>query len=199
MTDMDQQEFVADDEIEIEAVGVEVSEQPIELYKVLKIADAISGGGEAKHVITEGYVFVNGELETRKRRKMYDGDLIEFNEEFYLVICDAPVSEPKEKPVAKPAPKKNRSSGANKASASKKASNTPDKAHKGPKSTGAAKADKAEKAHRAATGTKKSATKANKSRLSASAEKAPVKESAKEADQAPTNTNRTGRNSIDFL
>lgn len=195
MTDMDQQEFVAEDEIEIEAVGVEVSEQPIELYKVLKIADAVSGGGEAKHVITEGYVFVNGELETRKRRKMYDGDLIEFNQEFYLVICDAPVSQPKEKsePKAKPAAKKSKSAGA------KKASGESAKPQKGPKSTGAAKADKAEKAFLAATGTKKSASKRNKSRLSASAEKAPVQEKAQQADEAPVNTNRTGRNSIDFL
>ena len=51
------------EEIEIEAIGVEVSVQPIELYKVFKIANLVSGGGEAKHVIAEGYVAVNGELE----------------------------------------------------------------------------------------------------------------------------------------
>ncbi|MEH0388833.1 RNA-binding S4 domain-containing protein [Vibrio mimicus] len=89
-----------DEEIEIEAIGVEVSSQPIELYKVLKIASVVSGGGEAKHVISEGYVFVNGEVETRKRCKVFDGDLIEFNQEFYVVICDAPVTEPELKPVA---------------------------------------------------------------------------------------------------
>lgn len=98
----DEQFNPQDEEIEIEAMGVEVSCQPIELYKVLKIANAISGGGEAKHVISEGYVFVNGEVETRKRRKIYDGDLIEFNQEFYVVICDAPVSEG-EPDVAEPA------------------------------------------------------------------------------------------------
>ncbi|EEY99262.1 hypothetical protein VOA_001611 [Vibrio sp. RC586] len=90
----DEQFNPQDEEIEIEAIGVEVSNQPIELYKVLKIASAVSGGGEAKHVISEGYVFVNGEVETRKRCKIFDGDLIEFNQEFYVVICDAPVSEP---------------------------------------------------------------------------------------------------------
>ncbi|BCK19169.1 RNA-binding S4 domain-containing protein [Vibrio cholerae] len=90
----DEQFNPQDEEIEIEAIGVEVSCQPIELYKVLKIANAVSGGGEAKHVISEGYVFVNGDVETRKRCKVFDGDLIEFNQEFYLVICDAPVTEP---------------------------------------------------------------------------------------------------------
>ncbi|EPW3767745.1 RNA-binding S4 domain-containing protein [Vibrio fluvialis] len=98
-----------DEEVEIEAIGIEVDAQPIELYKVLKIANAVSGGGEAKYAIAEGYVAVNGELEMRKRRKLYDGDLVEFNEEYYLIICDAPVTEVEEKPKAvtpPPAPKK---------------------------------------------------------------------------------------------
>ena len=80
------------EEIEVEAIGIEVNAQPIELYKVLKIANVVSGGGEAKYAIADGYVAVNGELETRKRRKLYDGDLIEFNNDYYLVICDHPVN-----------------------------------------------------------------------------------------------------------
>ncbi|OBT09419.1 hypothetical protein A9264_09105 [Vibrio sp. UCD-FRSSP16_10] len=75
-----------EEEIEIEAIGVEVSTQPVELYKVLKIADAVGGGGEAKQAISQGFVAVNGEIETRKRRKLVDGDLVQFDEEFYLVI-----------------------------------------------------------------------------------------------------------------
>lgn len=75
-------------EIEIEAIGVDVSSQPVELYKVFKLANLVGGGGEAKHLIADGYVAVNGELETRKRRKMYHGDFFEFNQEFYVVICD---------------------------------------------------------------------------------------------------------------
>jgi ribosome-associated protein len=71
---------------EIEAFGIEVSVQPIELYKVLKIADLASGGGEAKHYISNGYIAVNGEVEYRKRRKLYDGDYFEFNQEFYVVV-----------------------------------------------------------------------------------------------------------------
>ena len=92
-------------EIEIEAIGVDVSSQPIELYKVFKIANLVGGGGEAKHVISEGYVAVNGELETRKRRKMYDGDFFEFNQEYYVVCCDQPVQEVVEKPKKKEEPK----------------------------------------------------------------------------------------------
>lgn len=90
--DIDQQEF-DQEEIEIEAIGVEVSSQPIELYKVLKLANVVDGGGQAKHLISEGYVAVNGELEVRKRRKMYDGDFLEFNQEYYVVVCDTPPVE----------------------------------------------------------------------------------------------------------
>lgn len=96
------EEFDHGEEIEIEAIGIEVSSQPIELYKVFKIANLVGGGGEAKHIISEGYVAVNGELETRKRRKMYDGDFFEFNQEYYVVVCDAPVTEPQPQSVSSP-------------------------------------------------------------------------------------------------
>ncbi|KJY83995.1 Urease [Vibrio galatheae] len=110
------QDYEQGDEIEIEAIGIEVSSQPIELYKVFKIANLVGGGGEAKHLIAEGYVAVNGELETRKRRKLYDGDFFEFNQEYYVVVCDAPVTEPAEKvknasePATPAAKKKNKPS-----------------------------------------------------------------------------------------
>lgn len=91
----DEHEFDSEEEIEIEAIGVEVTNEPIELYKVLKIANAVGGGGEAKQAISQGYVAVNGELEMRKRRKLVDGDLVQFNEEFYLVILN-PDAEPAE-------------------------------------------------------------------------------------------------------
>lgn len=74
--DYDHEEYLEGDEIEIEAIGIDVDAHPIELYKLFKIANLVSGGGEAKHIIEEGYVAVNGELETRKRRKMYDGDFL---------------------------------------------------------------------------------------------------------------------------
>lgn len=66
---------------------VELEQQPIELYKLLKIADLVSGGGEAKVLISEGYVFLNGELETQKRKKIYHGDMIEFNGDLIELIC----------------------------------------------------------------------------------------------------------------
>jgi ribosome-associated protein len=60
---------------------VEVTQQPIELYKLLKFEGFVSTGGEAKSVVAEGRVLVNGEIETRKRKKIVSGDIIEFGDE----------------------------------------------------------------------------------------------------------------------
>jgi ribosome-associated protein len=66
---------------------VTISYQPIELCKLLKIANMVSGGGEAKIVISEGYVYLNGEVEFQKRKKIYDNDIIEFNGDLVQVVC----------------------------------------------------------------------------------------------------------------
>jgi len=60
---------------------VEISQEPVELYKILKFEAMVSSGGEAKSVIAEGLVLVNGEVETRKRKKIVSGDIIEFGQE----------------------------------------------------------------------------------------------------------------------
>lgn len=59
---------------------VEITREPVELYKVLKFENLVMSGGEAKHCIAEGMVRLNGEVETRKRKKLYAGDVIEFQE-----------------------------------------------------------------------------------------------------------------------
>lgn len=73
------------DEQEIYATLVEVREEPTALYKILKIANLVSGGGEAKQAIAEGYVSLNGVVETQKRKKIYAGDLIYFNEQYLQI------------------------------------------------------------------------------------------------------------------
>lgn len=51
---------------------------PIELYKILKLEGLVQSGGEAKHVIADGRVTLNGVVETQKRKKIVSGDRIEF-------------------------------------------------------------------------------------------------------------------------
>lgn len=60
---------------------VEITREPIELYKILKFEGMTTSGGEAKAVITEGQVKVNGSVETQKRKKIVAGDIIEFGDD----------------------------------------------------------------------------------------------------------------------
>ncbi len=102
------------DEEEIYATLVEIKEEPTALYKILKIANLVSGGGEAKTVIADGYVYLNGEVETQKRKKIYSGDQIYFNEQYlqialtgeageYEIVEEIPEDEPEVKSKGKKA------------------------------------------------------------------------------------------------
>ncbi len=52
----------------------------IDLSQLLKATGLAMSGGEAKMLVTEGLVFVNNEIELRKRRKLRDGDIVVFDE-----------------------------------------------------------------------------------------------------------------------
>ncbi|MCH2191150.1 MAG: RNA-binding S4 domain-containing protein [Gammaproteobacteria bacterium] len=62
-----------------------INREPVELFKLLKFEGLAATGGEAKIVIDEGLVTVNGQPEMRKRRKMMSGDVFEFEGESYLL------------------------------------------------------------------------------------------------------------------
>jgi len=64
---------------------IKISEEPIELYKILKFENMVDSGGEAKNVISEGQVIVNGKVETRKRKKIFSGDVVEFGKNKFRV------------------------------------------------------------------------------------------------------------------
>ena len=50
----------------------------IKLGQAMKAAGIVSSGIDAKMLIQDGQVTVNGEVETRRGRKLYDGDVVEF-------------------------------------------------------------------------------------------------------------------------
>ncbi len=56
---------------------VEITQEPVELYKILKFESMANSGGQAKLLIGDGLVKVNGEIENRKRKKIVAGDVIE--------------------------------------------------------------------------------------------------------------------------
>lgn len=64
---------------------IELSKEPVELFKILKFEALVSSGGEAKFVISEGQVKLNGQVETQKRKKVVAGDVIEFAGEKYQI------------------------------------------------------------------------------------------------------------------
>jgi ribosome-associated protein len=67
---------------------VEITKEPVELYKILKFEGLVSSGGEAKNVVAEGMVSVNGAIETRKRKKIVSGDIISFADvEFKITLA----------------------------------------------------------------------------------------------------------------
>ena len=60
---------------------VELSKEPIELYKILKFEGLATSGGEARKIVADGHVLLNGKVETQKRKKIMSGDVIEFGNE----------------------------------------------------------------------------------------------------------------------
>ena len=66
----------------------ELKSEFIKLDQLLKATDIVSSGGEAKAVILSGEVFVNGEVETRRGRKIYRNYVIEFknNENIKILV-----------------------------------------------------------------------------------------------------------------
>ena len=64
---------------------IEVLREPVELFKILKFEGIAASGGEAKSLIADGQVSVNGEVETRKRKKIVAGDIIELAGEKFLI------------------------------------------------------------------------------------------------------------------
>lgn len=63
----------------MEIIKLRETDEFIKLGQALKAAGLVDSGVEAKEVILERQVFVNGEIDTRRGRKLYAGDLVEFD------------------------------------------------------------------------------------------------------------------------
>ena len=60
-------------------VTLEIGGREINLTQVLKLSGAVMTGGEAKLLIADGLVKVNGQVELRKRRQMAVGDVVDLD------------------------------------------------------------------------------------------------------------------------
>lgn len=70
----------------MECLQIRDGEDYINLTQLLKALNLVSSGAEAKKVIDEGLVKVDGVVESRYRRKLYDGMVVEFEGEDILVV-----------------------------------------------------------------------------------------------------------------
>jgi len=72
---------------------VEISREPIELYKILKFEGMTESGGHARAAVAAGKVTVNGVIEIQKRKKIVSGDTVEF-EDHRISIVFCPPTDP---------------------------------------------------------------------------------------------------------
>ncbi|HKJ43151.1 MAG TPA: RNA-binding S4 domain-containing protein [Sunxiuqinia sp.] len=67
-------------------IEFELQTEFIELNKLLKLLRLVESGGQAKLVIDDGMVFLNGKTEYRKRAKVRKGDQIQFDDQTIMII-----------------------------------------------------------------------------------------------------------------
>ena len=64
---------------------IRIRDEFIKLGQALKLAELVSDGVEAKYVINDGLVKVNGEVETQRGKKLYPGDTVSYNGKTFKV------------------------------------------------------------------------------------------------------------------
>ncbi|MCR5641553.1 MAG: RNA-binding S4 domain-containing protein [Lachnospiraceae bacterium] len=70
----------------MQQVSIREDEEFIKLGQLLKKAGLVSSGVEAKIVIQDGLVEVNGEVDTRRGKKLVSGDVVSYNGQEVQVI-----------------------------------------------------------------------------------------------------------------
>lgn len=67
------------------SIPVVIDTEYIKLQDAMKFANIVYSGGEAKMLIQEGQVAVNGEVCTMRGKKLYPGDKFQFMDQTYLI------------------------------------------------------------------------------------------------------------------
>ena len=67
-------------------VNIREEEEFIKLGQALKKASLVGYGVEAKMVIQDGLVELNGAVEVQRGKKLYDGDVVSFNGETIKIV-----------------------------------------------------------------------------------------------------------------
>ena len=67
-------------------IEIRETDEFIKLGQALKKANLVSSGVEAKMVIQDGLVTLNGEVEVQRGKKLYNRDIVTFNGESFQVV-----------------------------------------------------------------------------------------------------------------
>ena len=59
--------------------SITIRDEFIKLGQAMKLAGIVENGAEAKDVIANGEVKVNGETDTRRGKKLFKGDVFSYN------------------------------------------------------------------------------------------------------------------------
>ena len=70
----------------MDEIKIREGEEYIKLGQALKKAGLVGSGVDAKIVIQDGLVKVNGEIDTRRGKKLYDGDTFEYDNKEIKII-----------------------------------------------------------------------------------------------------------------
>lgn len=65
--------------------SIKIKDEFIKLGQAMKLADMVSSGVDAKFVINDGLVKVNGEVDVRRGRKLYPGDTFTYKDKTVVV------------------------------------------------------------------------------------------------------------------
>ena len=66
--------------------SITITTEFIKLDSLLKFANAVATGGEAKQIVQDGLVKVNGEVCTMRGKKIRPGDVVEVDEQLELTV-----------------------------------------------------------------------------------------------------------------
>ncbi len=66
--------------------SIKIKDEFIKLGQLLKLAGFCDSGVDAKFVIQDGLVKVNGKVETQRGKKLHDGDIVEFENKQIKVV-----------------------------------------------------------------------------------------------------------------
>ena len=70
-------------------IPVVITSEFIKLESAMKLANIVYSGGEAKQVIIDGQVSVNGEVCTMRGKKLYDGDTFSFMGQSFVIVHES--------------------------------------------------------------------------------------------------------------